>query len=654
MAAAVLLTDVVLLLAVASMAVVIGRAVGVPPTVAYLVAGVLAGPGGLAVASNSEGIEQLADIGVSLLLFGVGIELSFDRMRRAVTRMIANGSVQVVTSVLVTAVGFHWLGFAWPTATAVGFLVSLSSTATVFKLYSERAEVDAPHGQAAAEILFFQDLALVPMILLLPVLGGPSAGVAGAAGFALLRAGVVLVALVVLARFALPSILELVARTRTPELFPTASLLLAFGMALAAHGLGLSLPLGAFLAGLALSGTPYAHQVFAEILPLRDAFVALFFTTVGMLLDPLALVADPGLTVAMVGFVLAKGAVCGAVVGVAWRSARMGVVAAASLAQIGEFSFVMSREAAGLGLMPAALEQAFLGAAVVTMMLTPLMLGRARRLVMVDTGKAAGGSRLEDHVVVAGYGRTGQAIGRVLGATSIPFVALELDPARVRAAGRDGVPVHFGDASRRGVLEGAGVSRCRALVVAVSDRAATRRIVAVARQMSPSAPILARAHRVAEIEELERLGASEVVPAEFEASIELFVRLLERLGIPRHVARVQESIIRLGNYHALRGSATSIEMLPEIERLFRGGTLETAEVMPGCEACGKTLTELEFNSRTGATILSVVRDDTPIPSPRGETRLESGDLLVVYGPHAAIVAALEIFEPPAENAGDGV
>jgi len=623
-----------------------GRRIGIPPIVVYLFAGVLAGPGVLGLVEHSESVDALAEIGVALLLFGVGIEFALDKLRRMVAFLVVGGAVQVVASIALTAALMHAIGRPGPEAMVAGFLVAMSSTALVFKMFEGRGELDAPSGQAVAGVLLFQDLALVPMMLLLPALAGPVASVLPAAAAALMRAGVALAGIFVLARFVLPRTLELTARARLPELFPSVALLAAFGTALAAHALGLSLPLGAFLAGLALSGTPYAHQVFAELLPLRDAFVAVFFTSIGALLDPATLAQQQGLVAALVAAVVVKGVVSGLVIGVGWRSARLGVLGGCALAQIGEFSFVLSRQAVELGIMSHSLEQAFLGAAVLTMAATPFVYFGGRRITLLDLGARATKAAHEAHVVVVGYDVTGQAVARVLGSTSIPFVVLDMDPARVRAGVADGLPVHFGDGSRRGALEAAGIERARAVVVAVSDAMASRRITSLASQLNPKACILVRAHEVAEIPELERLGATEVIPAEFEASIELFVRLLQHLGVPRHVARVQEGIIRLGNYHSLRGAPASYEMMSDIERLIGGGIIESAEVMKGSQAAGRTLGELDFRGRTGAVVLTMIRDEKPISNPDDSQRLVAGDRLVVYGPHAGIAAAIEMFDPP--------
>ncbi|HZP41770.1 MAG TPA: cation:proton antiporter [Candidatus Binatia bacterium] len=643
--------DVVVLLAVAAAGLLAGRLVRLPPIPAYLVAGVVAGPGVLHWVSRTETVEQLAAVGVALLLFGVGIEFSLDRLRLRAARMAATGALQVAGTTAATAATLRLLGTPWATAVFAGFLVSASSTAIVFKEYADAGELDAPPGQAAAGILLFQDLALVPMMLLVPVLAHPGAHVLASVGTALLRAAVAVGALLVLARVVLPRALALVARARTPELFPLAAFLAAFGTAWAATALGLAIPIGTFLAGLALSGSPYAHHVFAELLPLRDAFVAVFFTSVGMLLAPAEALAHPALAAGMLLLVVGKGVLIAAIVALLWRSLGLGVLAGFALAQIGEFSFVLSRTGVAAGLMPDGAESAFLAVAILTMAATPLLLRVGRRLAEAAGARptAVPASPLRDHVLVLGCGTTGQAVARVLRETGIPFLAVDLVAPVVEAARAENLPVRFGDASRRGVLEELGAPAARAAVVTVGDPGATRRIVSVLRQMNPRCRIIVRAQRVAEVEELERLGADDVVPSEFETSIELFVRLLGHMGVPRHVARVQESLIRLDRYQALRGVGASAELLAKAGQIIAGGILETAQVMEGSPACGRTIGELAIRQQTGATVLSVVRGAGPVAEVGPGTRLEAGDFVVLYGEHEAIDRALDVLEPPRDR-----
>ena len=638
--------EVVVLLAVAAGGLLVGRLIGLPAIVAYLVVGILAGPGVLGVVQRSATLDQVAELGVALLLFGVGIEFSLDELRRALPRMVTTGGVQIAATVAFTAAALAALGSPWPVALFFGFLVALSSTAIVFKLFDESGEIDAPHGQAAAGILLFQDLALVPMTLLVPVLAAPGEGFVFAALSALAKAAVALAVLLVAARAILPGALEQVARARIPELFPIAALVAAFGTALLATGLGLSLPIGAFLAGLALSGSRYAHQVFAEILPLRDAFVAIFFTSIGMLLDPAALLAHPALALVLVGAVLVKGLLIGGIVRAVGHSREVAILTALALSQIGEFSFVLAEQGLDAGLLTEAHEQAFLFAAVLTMAATPFLLTGARRLAAVgasDAGRVVAERR--DHVLLIGYGETGQAVARVLRETGIPFEAVDLLAENVSAGQRDGIPVHFGDGSRRAVLDRVGAAHARAAVVTVGDPGATRRIVTQLRQANDQVRILVRARRVDEINELEQLGADEVIPSEFEVSIELFVRLLTRLGVPRHIVRMEESIIRTEHYRALRGLGTTPELFEKTKRLVAGGIVETAQVMPGSSAAGRTIADLDLQRQVGTVILSVVRDETPLPAPGGSTRLLAGDLVVVFGPHEAIDKTLRLLEP---------
>lgn len=648
-------SEVIIVLGVATGALLAGKLLRLPPLVSYLVGGVLAGPAAFALVEPSPSLESIAEIGVALLLFGVGIEFSLDQMRRILPRMVASGGAQMPLTVLLTALLFRGLGAAWPVALFAGLLVSLSSTAIVFKLFSETGEIDAPLGKASAGILLFQDLALVPMMLLVPALAHPGEGVWPQLGVALLKAAAVIVLLLVLARAVLPRILELAAKTRVPELFPLAALVAALGTALLAYKLGLSLPIGAFLAGLALSESRFAHQVFAELMPLRDAFVAVFFTTVGMLFDPTMVFAEPGLLVAMLTGVLLKGLLIGSIVALLWRSLPLGILAGAGLAQIGEFSFVLANAGERAGILEPAMAQAFLGCAILSMGATPLLMAAGRRLAQwagpsVETPRAP---EIQDHVVLIGFGLTGRALARVLRETGIAFVVVDMVPDELDEAKRLGVPTIVGDASRRAVLDAAGLGRARAAVITVDQPDVTRRIVSLLRQMNGTLRIIARAQRVDEVAGLERLGADEVIAAEFETSIELLVRLLAGLGIPRHIVRIQESVIRAGHYRALRGAGTTEDFFSEVRRLVAGGVVDTALVGKGSPAAGRTLAELALQQDPGVVVLSVLRQELPLPAPGGMTRLEPGDLVVLFGPHESMDRALDRFDAPREPISGG-
>jgi len=673
------LIDLVLLLAIACAGLLAGRLLGLPAMVAWLLAGVVAGPAGLGLLGYSDNLARLAELGVALLLFGVGVEFSLVGLRQRLARLLATGGAQVVVTAGATTLLFHEMGLTMQVAVVGGMLVSLSSTAVVFRLYSVSGELSAPHGQAAAGVLLFQDLALVAMMMVLPLLGGAANASALELAMGVARAVAAVVFLLVAARALLPPLLELAARAGAAELFPPLALLVALGTAMGASALGLSLPVGAFLAGLALSGSPYAQQATAELLPLRDAFLAVFFTSVGLLFAPAEIGSGGLLVLAILAAVLLKGAVSAAVVALGWRSVRVGLMAGVGLAQVGEFSFVLGQEALGLGLIDDAFFQGFLGAAILSMAVTPFATQAARRLYDIDISAPGGddqqanaraGAPGSERVLLLGYGQAGRAMARVLDSSGLSFVALDLAVDRVNEGVGDGYDLRFGDASRRATLEAAGGANCRAVVVGLGDPWATRAAVRLLRQMNPDAPILARAGNEEEISVLEKLGADEVISTGFESSVHLLASLLEHLGVPRHVARVQESILRMDAYGVLRGHAASAQLLPEVDRLLRGGTLVTAEVMQGSRACGSSLARLVATisgeetageqtpgERTSpeemAAVLSLVRDEQPLSNPPASTILEAGDLLVLYGPHAGIDAVLRQLEPPAADAPEG-
>jgi CPA2 family monovalent cation:H+ antiporter-2 len=647
-----LAAELVVLLVIAFVGLLASRALRLPAIAGYLLAGVVAGPAVFGLLAHSHEIELVAELGVALLLFGVGIEFSLADLRRSLARLATAGGAQVALTIALVALMFRAFGLAWGPSLFVGFTASLSSTAVVFKLFGETSELETPHGRAATGILLVQDLALVPMMLLVPVLASTGDDVLASTGTALAKAGLALVGLLVLGRLILPRALAVVARARVPELFPVAALIAAFGTAFLATRLGLSLPIGAFLAGLALSGNRYAHQVFAELLPLRDAFVAIFFTSVGLLVNPAAMASAPGALVLMLLAVLLKALVTGGVVHLLWKSPVTAVTAALATAQIGEFAFVLAATGSQSGLLTPSLEQGILGATILTMAVTPFLhrfgLRLGRMGAAAPTTHAA--SAHQGHVLLLGYGQTGRAVAQVLRKTGIPFETVDLQPDHVDQALADGVTVHFGDASRRAMLEQLGAARMRAAVVTVGDPAATRRITALLRQLAPEAPIVVRAHRVDEVDELERLGATEVVPSEFEAAIEVFSRLFVRLGVPPHVVRMQESLLRVEHYRTLRGgTAKGAGLDLTAQRRIAAGLVERAVVLPEAPIEGRSLAESQLEARHRVQVLALVRGDEPMDLADPTLRFEPDDLVVLFGPHAGVTRALAEFEPAAVN-----
>ena len=658
-----ILRDLAVIFAVSLLVVLIFHRIKLPALPGFIVAGVLLGPNALGLVSDVHQVESLAEVGVILLLFTIGIEFSLSRLREMGRQVVVGGGSQVVLTTSVASALAVLRGAPWPVAVLLGFLVALSSTAIVLKGLTDLGEIDAPHGRLSTGVLVFQDLCVVPMMLVLPVLAGQSKG--GAAGLllALGKAVLVVIGVLVLARTVVPRALAEILKTRSRELFLIAVILIGTLTALGTAAVGASLALGAFLAGLVISESDYGHQAMAELLPFRDVFISLFFVTVGMLVQVDFLREHPALGLGGVALVMGGKTLLGAVgPALMGYSGRVAVLAGLSVSQIGEFSFVLAREGRGAGLLPEELYQTFLPIAVLTMLVTPFLLqgGAAvldglERLIPLRTllpglrsdAMAMADEPLTDHVIVAGYGLNGRNLAAALRAIQAPFLIVELNAQTVQQARARGEPAFYGDATREEILHALGVERARMLVVAISDPAATRRMVRVARSLNPRIHIIARTRYVVEITELTRLGADVVIPEEFETSIEIFARVLAHYHVPREGLDALVDRIRASHYEALRGgdgagrfNLGTVAGVPQmaIERL----TLPT-----GSPLAGKKLSATGLRTQTGALVLSVTRGDEEIATPGPSFRLAPGDVLVVVGqPHQLRAAAKHVAGEP--------
>ncbi len=639
------LQEAVAILAAAVAVVLLSHRLRVPSVVGLLLTGLLIGPSGLALVAEVERVELFAEIGVVFLLFTIGLEFSLERLRQLRRPFFAGGSLQALMTTAVVALLAAAAGVAPPRAIFFGFVVTLSSTAIVLKLYAEQRQLDAPQGKLLLGILLFQDFLIVPMIVLVPVLAGTAAASAGAVLLRFVLALGIVGLVFLMARYLMPRLLYLLVRTRIREVFVLGALLVCLGMALLTAALEFSLALGAFLAGIVIAESEYSPQVVAEIAPFRDVFTSVFFISVGMLLDlgfaaahlPMIL----GLAAAMV---LLKGALGAGAVALLGFPSRLALVVGASLAQVGEFSFLLLEIGRVQGLLDGAAYQTFLAAAVLTMLATPLLVGLGPRLSgwRPQVAEEAGAGALRGHVVVVGFGVAGQNLARVLRAAGIPYTVVELDGKLVRTARAAGEPVLFGDATRREILEHAGVERARIVVFVISDLVAVRRGVRLARQLNPGLHIIVRTRMVAEIEDLARQGADEVIAEEFETSIEIFTRVLQHYHVPGNVIRAETRVLRGESYRMLRtpGGTPPAELLA----MLAAGTTEVFRLEATSPAVGKTLRELDLRRRSGATVIAVVRGERSHTNPPPELRLEAGDALVLVGSHVEIDRAFELLE----------
>ena len=667
-----LLTDLVVVFAVATAVVfAFGRA-RVPSVVGLLVAGVLVGPYGLSLVSDVEVVEVLAEIGVVVLLFTVGLEFSLARLVTMLPLMARIGLPQIVgTTALVAAATWWYLG-TLPQAVFAGLLVAMSSTAIVLKLLADRGETAAPQGRIAVAVLLLQDLVVVAAMLAVPLLARaagveaavPHAGHAPAALHAVAPVGgplaaiaaglAVVVAVVAAGRFVVPRMLHEVVRLRNRELFLMTIVLVCLGTAAITAQVGLSLALGAFLAGLCLAESEYGHQAFTEVLPFRDTLASLFFVSVGMLLDLQFVLRHWPLVAATVAAIfLCKTAVTAVPAIAAGFPPRTGLLAGAAIAQVGEFSFVLGSRGAEAGLLSPADYQTFLAAAVATMAITPLVtaalpdwlerLGRTPgcRRWLGESAPATARPALADHVVIAGFGLNGRNLASALAEFGVPHVVLEMNPQTVRRERAFGRDIHYGDCTRAAVLEHAGIDRARAYVIAISDPASTRRSVRVARELAPDLRIFVRTEYVAEVDELKALGADEVIPEEFETALSLFERVLGIYDVPEDTIDGLVDRMRLENYGFLRAAP----------RRHQGPTgaatdLGAVRVVPVSGVAGRSIGDLGVRSATGATVVAVRRAGRTHRNPGPAFVLEADDEVVLVGSAGQQAAARRLLAPP--------
>ena len=630
-----LLRDLVVILAAAVAVVLIFRRIQLPAIAGFIVAGAALGPAGFGWVHDLEDIRHLAEIGVVLLLFTVGLEFPLGELRRLGRVLTVGGGLQVGLTTIATAA----LAAAWGASTSkalfLGFLIALSSTAIVLKGLTERGEVDAPHGRLIVGMLLFQDLCVVPMILLVPALAGQGDGAASIVRV-LATAVLVVAAALTLARWVVPRALHFVAASRGRDLFVLAVVLVGAAITWLTSVAGFSLALGAFLAGMVLADSEYGHQALSDSLALRDLFTSLFFVSIGMLLDLRTGFDEPWIVAAVVAVVLLGKAAIAAFAGLLLRfPVRIALLAGLGVAQIGEFSFVLGRQGADLGLLTAGELRVFLTASVITMFIAPLAL-------RFGPGLAAGASRLKGfgrldsatagaiavpegqappQIVILGYGVGGELLAEVLREAVVPFVALDLNAQRVRQARREGTPLYYGDVTSREILERAGVATAAQVVVVLNDPRATLHAVRVAREVGPRAVIIARARYVGETHALLAAGADEVVAQELEASFTIIERVTREARIPRP-DRVLPTDRRPG-----------VALLPA------GFEVESAVVPEGAWIAGRSVIDADLRRRTGATLVAYTRDGDTAVHPSPNDVLMAGDVISLLGNESQLAAA---------------
>jgi CPA2 family monovalent cation:H+ antiporter-2 len=650
-----LLGDLLLVIGLAAVGVALFERLGLPSIAGFLVMGALVGPGALGIVDDPDSVRALAELGVVFLLFEIGLELPFERIREIGLTALVAGGLQVSLT-LGGAAGIAWLlGASVPSALAIGGLVAMSSTALVMGLLSDQGVIDAPQGRLSVAILLFQDLCIVPLLLSVPILAPSAEGSSGTVVVAVGRALLAMAGLFVVARFIVPWLLERAALLGSRDLFSLLALLIVVGSAVIAENLGLTLAVGAFIGGIVASASPFAYQMFAELVPLRGVLIGLFFTAVGMLFDPAAAVASAPAVLGWVAAVmLGKALIVGGIVGVVMRrGVRLAVLTGLGLAQTGEFSFVLAAAAGAAGLLSEEVQDVFIAGSVVTLVATPFLFRAAPALAnwlsrWSDRGGApedeGAEDELRDHVVLLGFGLAGQNVARVLRAISVPFAAVEANAHVAEEARERGEHVVWGDATRAELLRRLAVERARMIVVVLSDPIATREAVAMVRSLAPGVRLLVKTRWLRELDRLSRLGADVVVAEELEGTLDLVGEVLRICGVAEgSVARFARELREEG-YQALRAPA-ALAIDPWLAELLRESPSEWLELPDGFAEA--TLAQLEVRARTGATILAIERAGVPTPGPQPDFALREGDRVLAFGDSAALQRLRELLGVPA-------
>jgi CPA2 family monovalent cation:H+ antiporter-2 len=636
---------ILLLLGVAVLIVTLFRRLHLPPILGYLLVGILVGPFGSGLVASSEETRFLAEFGVVFLLFTIGLEFSLPQMIAMKGSVFGLGGSQMVITSAAIALLAWLLGLTPVAALIAGAILALSSTAIVIKQLSEQVELNSEHGRLGVSILLFQDLAVIPLLVMIPILAGDSgSGLLLPLTLAVAKAALVFVAIMAIGHWLLRPLFHEIARARSAELFTLTVLLVSLTAAWLTHEAGLSLALGAFLAGMMLGETEYRHQIEADIRPFQDVFLGLFFVTVGMRVDPLSLLPILHWVLLLsLGLILFKAAVILLLVRLNGRSTDTAFRSGLLLAQGGEFGFVLLDLSLGHGLLPAAASQLLFAAIIISMACSPFLIRYNQRLTQTfcqlrGAGATTGGIReiaaetreMARHVILCGYGRIGQNIGRLLSQEGFPYVALDLDPGVVREAHEAGEPVHFGDAVRHEILQAAGLERASAVVMTFEDHPSAMQILSHAKEAAPELPVLVRTKDDSHLEELECAGAAEVMPEAVEASLMMGGQLLLLLKVPAsRIFKIMREI-RQNHYKLLRDffhgeESTDIEHADAYQE-----RLHTVTLPEQAFAVDHTIEQLHLWDWE-VSITAVRRGGIRGESPGPETRLQAGDVLVLAG-----------------------
>jgi len=624
----------------------------IPSIIGFLVAGVIAGPYTLGLVQNSANIEFLAEIGVILLLFVIGMEMSIDKLTKSKRMLFIGGGVQVLLTIALVTVLALVFGYEWHLALFAGFLVSFSSTAVDLKILQERKEIDTPHGQAALSIHIFQDLALIPMILVTPYLLGEGMSNAASAIGALVIGIIIIVIVFFASRNIVPALLYKAARIKDQELFVYIVLATCMLIAYLSELIGLSLALGAFLAGLIVSESEYSTHALYNILPFKDIFMSFFFVSIGMMFSIAVIFDYYALIIAfVVGAIVLKlfTGMVGALFG--GGSAQVVIKTGFHLSFMSEFSLILATIGYTAGLLTNTMYQIVLAVTIICMALGPFLinfsdaiapkLGRrlSKRFRVKYNDDVEECDEIKDHIIIAGYGPSGRNVAHSATLAQIPYRVIELNPDTVKEEREKGVPILYGDAGQQEVLIHAGVMSARICVIVIDNLFATQQAVKMARELNPAVHIIARTRFLGEVENLIESGAHEVISEEFETSIEIFSRVLHRYLMPRDEIQKIISEIRSGDYEMYRSLQKIPYSLADVHSMQEGMDIETIRITQLSPYSNVMIKDTALRTTHNLTIIAIKRGKSVITVPAEDETILAGDIVMVFGKPEDVISA---------------
>jgi len=658
-----LLQSLVIIFGVSALVVFILNRLKIPSLVGFLIAGIIIGPHALGLITELNEIEVFAEVGVILLLFTLGMEFSLKTLLKLKRIVFGAGSFQVVMTISITfIITYFFIGLSIAESFFWGFMISMSSTAIIIKLIGDNKHSSLPQARTMVSISLFQDLGAVLFIILIPLLSGATDFSFKETLYAVLRSGLVLFFVLIGSKWVVPFVFDQIVKSKSRELFIISIMLFCIGTAMFTNLMGLSLSLGAFIAGMMLSESDYAYQAMSDVVPFKESFMGLFFVSVGMLLNiPFAIQYIAPILLFVLLLLVLKSVIGYLSIILIGMTPKTAVYTAFGIAQIGEFSFILALEGRYYGLISENLYQIFIAISILSMIATPFLYKLAKPLstlliknttalrtrnhyaLLYNKELLARGAK-NDHVIITGFGFNGRNLANVLKQADIPYIILDIDMGLVKRYKLKGEPIFYGDASSPDVLDHLGISKAKMLVCTVSDPISQRKIISNARQLNKCLYILTRTRHVKSVEELKKIGANDVIPEEFETSLEIFHRVFLYYNVsPETIEKTLEDI-RQNNYSLLRGASEDkisllgqLQCIPEVD--IRSFKVNTKSFL-----IGKTVRNMNLRQKTGVTVLAIRRENELITTPNLETPIRENDILLFTGDTESIGKAISFFQ----------